>query len=359
MSFSGVNFGYLGQTENADNASVTSLSGLDHLGTTGLTRTGAVVCDALKSPDFDKARIMVAFASKEGVNHLQRSIDAAPDEQSVQLVVGVDFGITTREALERLRESNIDTRIFLNSVTFHPKVFEFEGAADARLVVGSGNLTDGGLSGNVEAALVGEGEPSDQVFADARSHFDEIWSQSAPLSEDLLQELRESETVQSEAESPAGVTPRRHGQQSSISDEYKGTLGRQSSIPDSSAPPDGSVSETASGSQSLTDVEERLGLPPRSEMPPIPAVDEVRTKTQRNYYSQLLNDPSNQPSRIRRLVRSRGEMRRSELEAVFSGDFGYSLSGSFGASLNVLTEVTGEIQTEGSGSDQRLVWVGD
>jgi hypothetical protein len=72
------------------------------------------------------------------------------------LTVGIDLGGTSREVLEELLRWNCGVFVFHNPIpraTFHPKIYLFEGAASATLVVGSNNLTDGGFYTNYEAAI--------------------------------------------------------------------------------------------------------------------------------------------------------------------------------------------------------------
>ena len=61
-------------------------------------------------------------------------------------------------------------------------------------------------------------------------------------------------------------------------------------------------------------------------MPPIPDPADLDTTTKQNYYSQLVNDAANQPSRMRRLIRSRGEITQGELKHIRSGaDWDFSV----------------------------------
>ena len=78
------------------------------------------------------------------------------------LVVGVD-SITDEAAVKVLIEAsnksaNLSVRVFLHSETalFHPKMAWFESADGITLLVGSGNLTMGGLKGNWEVFLLAQ-----------------------------------------------------------------------------------------------------------------------------------------------------------------------------------------------------------
>jgi len=109
-------------------------------------------------------RGMYAFASRGGVNQLvedpvvQRFMERGG---VVDLVVGID-AVTNEITLERLRElaerhQEFRPRVFWNGTAglFHPKISHF-GYPDgtSRLIVGSGNLTPGGLMHNFEGYSV-------------------------------------------------------------------------------------------------------------------------------------------------------------------------------------------------------------
>lgn len=105
-----------------------------------------------------------AFATRGGVDQLIED----PVVQSlmrrggeIELIVGID-AITDRRVLLRLQEleaqySNFYPRVFWNDTRslFHPKLSRF-GYEDGKqkIIVGSGNLTPGGLRGNFEAYTV-------------------------------------------------------------------------------------------------------------------------------------------------------------------------------------------------------------
>ena len=111
-----------------------------------------------------------AFASRGGVDSLlgDPEIRDFLHKSPMSLLVGID-AVTTRNTLVRLREleqelERLDVLIFRNptDALFHPKVARFEYPDGRRtMIVGSGNLTPGGLRQNIEAfsvmrAAVGE-----------------------------------------------------------------------------------------------------------------------------------------------------------------------------------------------------------
>ncbi len=115
-----------------------------------------------------------AFASRDGVNHLIEDPivnDFMRNGGEIDLLVGID-AVTNRATLERLQEleqrhHQFRPRVFWNGNRglFHPKISHFR-YEDGRqtLIVGSGNLTPGGLMHNFEGYSV--------ISADAGEHID-------------------------------------------------------------------------------------------------------------------------------------------------------------------------------------------
>jgi HKD family nuclease len=73
----------------------------------------------------------------------------------VRFVVGIDLGGTSQEVLHELLGWGIDVRIVKHRFpghTFHPKLYFFEWAHKATIIIGSNNITEGGFFGNYEVA---------------------------------------------------------------------------------------------------------------------------------------------------------------------------------------------------------------
>lgn len=126
-------------------------------------------------------RGVYAFASRDGVNHLVEDPvvhDFLHAGGALDLVVGID-AVTNRPTLERLREieqrnRSFRPRVFWNGThgLFHPKLSDFTYADGRRLlIVGSGNLTPGGLMGNFEAYTVLSVDPDEELDMSALDEF--------------------------------------------------------------------------------------------------------------------------------------------------------------------------------------------
>jgi len=118
--------------------------------------------------EFVSFQASVAFAKRSGVQHIENKLkEFIGKGKSARIVVGVDLGGTTSEGLEALLDAlgesgellvNHDESAF---TTFHPKIYFFEGSEKSILIVGSGNLTQGGLYSNDEGFAIMELDPSD------------------------------------------------------------------------------------------------------------------------------------------------------------------------------------------------------
>ena len=145
-----------------------------------------------------------AFASRAGVDSLfgDPEIRNFLANSTMSLLIGLD-AVTNRDTLQRLREleaehSDLTVRVFRNPThaLFHPKVARFEYADGSRsMIVGSGNLTPGGLRQNFEAFSVvrsATGEvidfsPWDRFLAE---HADDI----RPIDQEALERAAQNTT---------------------------------------------------------------------------------------------------------------------------------------------------------------------
>lgn len=171
------------------------------------------VGDILSNPKITKFQAFVAFANEAGVQSVLPDIQGLTARGGfAHVFLGVDLQGTSKEALECLLSASIPASIVhsRNSVTYHPKIYTFEGPDYCAALVGSSNLTGGGLDQNIEASLFVEGEGDS--YGEAKSVIDSICTQYADiinetadicsaLTPEILQVLIDSKTVISEKES--------------------------------------------------------------------------------------------------------------------------------------------------------------
>lgn len=146
-----------------------------------------------------------AFASRHGVDSLigDPEIQEFLRESEMTLLVGID-AITTRDTLVRLTEheqrlERLNVRVFRSptSALFHPKVVRFDYPDGYRtLIVGSGNLTPGGLRQNIEAFSVVHATPDESFNMTSWNRFmNEHANDMRPIDADGLQRAAQNEVL--------------------------------------------------------------------------------------------------------------------------------------------------------------------
>ncbi len=126
-------------------------------------------------------RGLYAFASRDGVDHLIEDEivrDLMKRDGKIDLVVGID-AVTNRPTLERMQELeqryvNFRPKVFWNENRglFHPKISDFGLLGGGRtLIVGSGNLTPGGLKDSFEAYTIITADQADEIDVSALEEF--------------------------------------------------------------------------------------------------------------------------------------------------------------------------------------------
>lgn len=129
---------------------------------------GAELVTNLRDPAWDTFRCAVAFAKAPGVRHV------APDLRAFVLAggqatvsIGISRGGTSLEGLGdlwRILDGHGQLYVFHEGrpgSIFHPKLYLFRNPTHARVVVGSSNLTQGGLYRNHEIVTVDDLDLSD------------------------------------------------------------------------------------------------------------------------------------------------------------------------------------------------------
>ncbi len=124
----------------------------------GTVRLGDYLNSHLSDKRWTLFRAAIAFVKRSGVRHIRKCLTTFSQRADVKLSIGVDFGGTSMEGLQDLLEC-LEGRgaIWIyhneNYSTFHPKIYMFRNESHADVLVGSGNLTEGGLYTNYEASL--------------------------------------------------------------------------------------------------------------------------------------------------------------------------------------------------------------
>lgn len=121
-------------------------------------------------------RLAVAFAHESGWNILKPSLDQS--NANLFLLAGGSFFHTEPKVLHAwMRQAKTEAKLYLaRDITFHPKVLIVDGPQPFA-IVGSGNLSRGGLEKNIECGVYLNAPAQlaelhawfDRIFADAKS----------------------------------------------------------------------------------------------------------------------------------------------------------------------------------------------
>lgn len=112
------------------------------------------VSDLLSEGTPTRVIISTAFMSEAGISALEMVMQKVADK--TEMYVGIRNGITTAQALQKALEIGckvyaVDTGT--RTRIFHPKMYFSLGEDNGQLIIGSANLTLGGLNSNIEASL--------------------------------------------------------------------------------------------------------------------------------------------------------------------------------------------------------------
>ena len=118
---------------------------------------GDRLIELLDSSDYHTLNIAVAFAKNSGVLRIKDSLERFRKRGGkVNVYVGVDLGGTSYEALTALLLHTDSLNVVHSETgqTFHPKIYQLIGKDKGLVVVGSHNLTGGGLWTNFESSVL-------------------------------------------------------------------------------------------------------------------------------------------------------------------------------------------------------------
>lgn len=161
-------------------------------------------------PFWDTLDIAVAWVRASGMAYLSdRLANFLRLGGQVSAIVGIDMQNTTRDGLQALLDleqyGRCETFVYHNEAggVFHPKLYLFRNEEEARLIVGSNNITQSGLYVNVEAGLQVDTDVDASVVAqalDALSSWKDTTSKLAKrLDSDFLARLSSNGYVPDEA----------------------------------------------------------------------------------------------------------------------------------------------------------------
>ena len=176
-------------------------------------RLGDVIIEHLTNGEFKRFQAAIAFVKHSGVKHLSRALqNFVANGGKVRIVAGLDHHGTSYEGLLDLLNV-VGEAIWVYHAdegasryyTFHPKIYLFESESEALLLVGSGNLTEGGLYTNDEAIVSLTLSQEDTTLQVVKNAFEEWCDTTSDISKQLTQtvldELLEADYVRKESAS--------------------------------------------------------------------------------------------------------------------------------------------------------------
>ena len=161
----------------------------------------------LRDESFLRCTALIAFVTYDGLLRLGAESGGTlhsiftSSSRELHWIVGADT-VTTAEALVRLRDlentsaSRCSVRVLEDPSTslFHPKVFIFERSdGSGAILIGSNNVTPGGLEDNIEAAVL-----IDDLSTQEMEPWRQVWQRVLglgavlhPITDDLISRVRE------------------------------------------------------------------------------------------------------------------------------------------------------------------------
>lgn len=121
-------------------------------------RAGDYLIDLFQqvNPSYRQFKGIIAFLKEVGVAAIEPAArDFSARGGTLQFIIGIDLQGTSFQGLQRLLQLTPEVWVFNvpGSSTFHPKYYLFERQHHATVIIGSSNLTQGGLFRNFEVNL--------------------------------------------------------------------------------------------------------------------------------------------------------------------------------------------------------------
>ncbi|ELF6204795.1 TPA: phospholipase D family protein [Pseudomonas putida] len=137
---------------------------------------GDVVLDSLRHAHHFEC--LVAFAKSSALPDLLAPLEQALNRgMTARFAIGLSFHLTEprflRKLLELSRRGGVDLYLSTGDATFHPKIYASQEPKRCTVVLGSANLTAGGLYDNHEASVLIDG-PDTALFTEVQTYFDAL-----------------------------------------------------------------------------------------------------------------------------------------------------------------------------------------
>ena len=113
----------------------------------------AAIQELLRLPDSTEVLVSVAFVREAGLDAVEAAIK--PLAAKAKFFVGIRNDITSIQAVKRLLAMKVELYAVdtgSRNTLFHPKLYFVANANQAKVIIGSANLTFGGLHNNIEVS---------------------------------------------------------------------------------------------------------------------------------------------------------------------------------------------------------------
>lgn len=144
-------------------------------------KTATVLASAIRKAK--DVRIAVAFVSRDGLSQIMPSVETALEMGAyVEFLVGMDSHATDPNAVKELYElscriSHASLLCFVSrnaSAIYHPKMYLTRDDEIATAIIGSSNLTQGGLTSNIEANVVIRDDVQAEIVSEIYSTYSRL-----------------------------------------------------------------------------------------------------------------------------------------------------------------------------------------
>ena len=140
---------------------------------------GNEISKVLKSENYKFFKFAVAYAKNSGIGRLNNDLVNFSDSGGqTEAIVGIDQRITSYQALVNLSsitKGNLLIHHDKGMITFHPKLYLFGNDNIEKIIIGSSNLTAGGLYTNFEANVditLNESDTSNKFKTEVSDYWD-------------------------------------------------------------------------------------------------------------------------------------------------------------------------------------------
>ena len=132
----------------------------------------------------DKVDLAVSYLKISGYKLIEDEIIKLVNKGiKIRAIVDLDLNlqITDIEPIIKIKKlgSNIGIKVYkTNNNNFHPKLYIFYNGDKVSIIIGSSNITRGGLINNIEANLFIESEKDDDLVKNIMDYFNILWGDS-------------------------------------------------------------------------------------------------------------------------------------------------------------------------------------